>query len=501
MAEVYTLTTVAGEVLRYSSIDIDVTHGGHVFLSDVLLIKRSKLSLKRGVEVDELTLDVTPKTATIGGVPFIAAIRNGALDGASLVLERIFYPAWGQAETGSLVIFSGKVSDIDPIGRTTATIKIKNLFELLNTKWPINIYMPACGRALYGPGCEASRETFRRTGTVGNGTTAALIKSPDLQPSGGTWTVNGVAWGGLIKTVGSDKDYETIIAALLDTNEDILLFVYAGSYTDITHDHLHLKGRRVCIKGAGELLTDVEIGPFFIEAEPYGTLHTWPSNVVIEWVYQNISGTSYQNVMCTMPLGAGITFQASKCILEAQNYYIFYYGEPFEGSVALTLNNCKVIEHWAWMFRQFQGARSANITMDRVWDASGPASWTGDVTPANFLVDDTLHQATEPVDYGPNYGDDVITYSIPAPFPNGYFNLGTITFTSGPNNGVTRTIKNFTSLDGVETVVPFEFTPQSGDTFIIYPGCDKQLATCGGVFGNMANFRGCPFIPSPESAA
>ena len=37
--------------------------------------------------------------------------------------------------------------------------------------------------------------------------------------------------------------------------------------------------------------------------------------------------------------------------------------------------------------------------------------------------------------------------------------------------------------------------PAPGDLVEIVQGCDKMLATCGGRFGNVLNFRGEPHLP------
>jgi uncharacterized phage protein (TIGR02218 family) len=83
--------------------------------------------------------------------------------------------------------------------------------------------------------------------------------------------------------------------------------------------------------------------------------------------------------------------------------------------------------------------------------------------------------------------------------PDGYFALGTITFTSGILNGVTRSIASF--LSGAAVVIgPFPAAPTIGDTFDAYPGCDKLQATCTAKFSNLAHFAGMPFIPAPENS-
>lgn len=81
----------------------------------------------------------------------------------------------------------------------------------------------------------------------------------------------------------------------------------------------------------------------------------------------------------------------------------------------------------------------------------------------------------------------------------GYFDLGKLVFTSGVNNGVTRSVKAY-SPGTIVLSVPFSSAPATGDLFIIYPGCDRTQNTCSSKFNNVINFRGYPFIPNPEAA-
>ena len=80
----------------------------------------------------------------------------------------------------------------------------------------------------------------------------------------------------------------------------------------------------------------------------------------------------------------------------------------------------------------------------------------------------------------------------------GYFDLGVVTFTTGQNAGVERTVKTHTTGVLVPTF-PFPYTPAAGDLLTARPGCDKQYATCNSAkFSNAANYRGFEFIPAPE---
>jgi uncharacterized phage protein (TIGR02218 family) len=80
---------------------------------------------------------------------------------------------------------------------------------------------------------------------------------------------------------------------------------------------------------------------------------------------------------------------------------------------------------------------------------------------------------------------------------DGYYNLGVITMTSGPAAGSRRSVKSFTG-GVVVPAVPFPVAPAPGDTFSIYPGCARTYAACQG-WANTNRFRGCPYVPVPET--
>lgn len=80
----------------------------------------------------------------------------------------------------------------------------------------------------------------------------------------------------------------------------------------------------------------------------------------------------------------------------------------------------------------------------------------------------------------------------------GWFDLGYVVFNSGALSGTKRTVK--AGVPGsVSLLNPLPLTPAPGDTFTAYPGCDKTKDTCTAKFSNVANFRGFPFIPVPET--
>ena len=82
-----------------------------------------------------------------------------------------------------------------------------------------------------------------------------------------------------------------------------------------------------------------------------------------------------------------------------------------------------------------------------------------------------------------------------------YFDNGQLVFTSGANNGHVAAVRTYTNSGGtVYFFVPLPASPAIGDTFTIYPGCDKTQATCTTKFSNVVNFGGFPYVPVPETA-
>lgn len=88
---------------------------------------------------------------------------------------------------------------------------------------------------------------------------------------------------------------------------------------------------------------------------------------------------------------------------------------------------------------------------------------------------------------------------VGAPSGSGTYILGKIIFTSGQNNGFSRLITSWDGGLNFGFLYPLPFDIGMGDSFDIYPGCDKSLGAkgCGG-FANKINFGGNPYIPLPE---
>ncbi len=180
VADCYTFTLLTGLILTYTNADLPVTLNGYVYAANSILVDGLKFKCAAGLEVDQQQITVSARaTDTVGGVPFLQALRNGVFDGCEIQRERAFLNSWSSADTaapiGSVILFKGRIGTIDSIGRTTAQITVNSDLVLLDLQMPRNVYSPACQHVLYNSGCTLVKSAFGTAGTVGAGSTGSLI--------------------------------------------------------------------------------------------------------------------------------------------------------------------------------------------------------------------------------------------------------------------------------------------------------------------------------------
>jgi uncharacterized phage protein (TIGR02218 family) len=79
---------------------------------------------------------------------------------------------------------------------------------------------------------------------------------------------------------------------------------------------------------------------------------------------------------------------------------------------------------------------------------------------------------------------------------DGWFTGGKLTWTGGDNTGRSIEVKKFDATDmSFLLFAPMPSPIQLGDTYSVYPGCDKFLDTCKTKFDNVVNHRGFPDLP------
>lgn len=83
----------------------------------------------------------------------------------------------------------------------------------------------------------------------------------------------------------------------------------------------------------------------------------------------------------------------------------------------------------------------------------------------------------------------------------GWFNNGLVFWLDAARDPHPVRIRDHTRTDGFEWLrlqAPPRVPAQAGDAVRLRVGCDKTAAQCAGRFGNLVNFRGCPFMPGND---
>ncbi len=172
VADLYTFVLVGGGALRYCGGDRNITANGLFYPAGGQIgpyfdrqDSKAKVRWKVGVEVDTLVFDVIPGSATVLGEPFLQAVRTGLFDGADCTLERVFMPSYGDTRAGTVVMFAGRVAEVDA-GRSIATFTVNSHLELLNLELPRNLYQAPCVNNLADAACGVNLAAFAVAGSI-----------------------------------------------------------------------------------------------------------------------------------------------------------------------------------------------------------------------------------------------------------------------------------------------------------------------------------------------
>jgi uncharacterized phage protein (TIGR02218 family) len=186
-ADLYQFSLVGGGQLYYCGGDQDLTWNSITWSAGKSIgpyfdrkDNKAKCHWKVGVDVDSLTFDVLPGASTIGSEAFLSFVRQGGFDGAELTLYRAFMPSYGNTAAGTVIMFVGRVAEIDA-GRSLATFTVNSHLELLNQNMPRNLYQAGCVNTLYDASCTLNAAAFAYSGTVAAGSTQSAIKNTLVQ--------------------------------------------------------------------------------------------------------------------------------------------------------------------------------------------------------------------------------------------------------------------------------------------------------------------------------
>lgn len=192
MADLYTITTVQGDVFRYTNYDFDLVVAGQIYSSGGPIISRDGISLSLGIEVDNLSISIDCiDDNEWNGINVVQAFHNGQLDGARFKLERIFMDMNTPTDTsaGTIKLFEGRIIEPD-LDRNSIQASVASDLDELNVQMPRNLYQPSCTNTLFDTACGLLRQNFMVQTTIESGSTAARILCQVNQPQG--WFTQGV---------------------------------------------------------------------------------------------------------------------------------------------------------------------------------------------------------------------------------------------------------------------------------------------------------------------
>lgn len=235
-AELITFTLVSGQVLRFTTADIDITWDGNTWLSaganKAPLIERGEINFVAGLEVDQLELTVTAdETMSVLGLSWPHALRSGLFDGAEVSLSRAVGPLGG-AIVGVTPRFTGKVGPCT-IGRYQSTITVDSLLAYLRAPVPRNVYQASCANTIYDSSCGLNRAAREIVATIQAVSADGLTVTLTGNVQAGMYAAGFARFGGS----GSNAGQQVTIR---DNSANVLTLLYQFPATLAVGDQLAL---------------------------------------------------------------------------------------------------------------------------------------------------------------------------------------------------------------------------------------------------------------------
>jgi uncharacterized phage protein (TIGR02218 family) len=179
-ADCFTFTLAqTGLVLTYTNVDQPIVYNGVIYSANGPLVQGLKYRCAAGLDVDKQQVTIAARpTDLVAGAMFLNALRSGAFDGATFQRQRVFMSALGETPVGGVILFQGRISTVDQVGRTSAKVTVASDLIILDYDMPRNLYSATCLHTLYDSGCTLVKNAFGTNGTVHAGSSASQINFP-----------------------------------------------------------------------------------------------------------------------------------------------------------------------------------------------------------------------------------------------------------------------------------------------------------------------------------
>lgn len=181
-AHVVTVTPRVGSVVRWTDYSTDLVVGGNTYYrggegTTHPVIRWGTRTESVGTQIDRLDMTLMcGEAALFNGVRLPLAATQRALDGATVVVERVFGEDAIDVALGTMPVFYGIVAEARP-SSTAVELDIECGLAALTTEIPRKLYKAGCTNILFDGQCGLSEATYTVTGTVGSGATTTSVPS------------------------------------------------------------------------------------------------------------------------------------------------------------------------------------------------------------------------------------------------------------------------------------------------------------------------------------
>ena len=182
VANLVTIIPVGASIVRLTDADLDITvtswydSAAHLFThgAPALTVGATKLAVGLQTDKKELMLGCRV-TDLFAGVPWPAAVQQGLLDNAQVLVEKCLWPTGGDFSAGTLIDFWGIVSQ-PTVERFKVKLDVASWLEVvLAQNFPRNVYQTQCLHTLYDAGCTLVKASYAQSTTVNAGSTASYL--------------------------------------------------------------------------------------------------------------------------------------------------------------------------------------------------------------------------------------------------------------------------------------------------------------------------------------
>ena len=154
-AECFTFITATGTVYTWTSVDYNVVFNGFTFNASGPLVSGLKYKGSVGLEVDKQQITIAARP-TDPDWPSAFPYRSsgwGVRWSTSLPRSRLSNWSGVALVIGGVRLFQGRISTVDNVGRTQATLTVASDLVILDYDMPRNLFSPTCLHVLYDAGC------------------------------------------------------------------------------------------------------------------------------------------------------------------------------------------------------------------------------------------------------------------------------------------------------------------------------------------------------------